>query len=83
MTDNFVLVTDLDHDIIYQISLDGKQVLALNIPEAFIPAMVRYNTVQRYIYWTDVGSRKIIRKRLADNSTEEVFKASKLMTFVL
>ena len=54
-----------------------KKVIALNIPEAFIPAMVRYNEVQQYIYWTDVGSRKILRQRFTDTKAQEVFKASK------
>ncbi|XP_069122243.1 low-density lipoprotein receptor-related protein 5-like [Argopecten irradians] len=64
MTNNFMLVTDLLHDRIIQISNDGKRIVSLPINNLMTPAMARYGHHDNMLYWTEVGSKSIRRGTL-------------------
>ncbi|XP_021367271.1 low-density lipoprotein receptor-related protein 6-like [Mizuhopecten yessoensis] len=72
LTTNFMLVADLSHDRIIQVSLDGNTLVSLPINNLMTPAMVRYGHHDDLLYWCEVGSKDIKRGTLDGTRVERL-----------
>lgn len=71
--DNFLLVTDGYRKQIFQISLQTRNVHALDVENHFCPFAVDYDPRREMIYWTDVAHKSIKRARI-DGKQETLVK---------
>ncbi|XP_033728453.1 low-density lipoprotein receptor-related protein 4-like isoform X2 [Pecten maximus] len=72
LTTNFMLMTDLLHDRIVQVSMDGTKVISLPINNLMTPAMARYGHHDDMLYWSEIGSKSIRRGSLDGTKNEKI-----------
>lgn len=71
MLDNFILFVDGPQGKLFQISLSGTTVVELTIEQPQNPVAVDYDPLEGFIYWTDIESHTIRRKKLEPGLEEE------------
>jgi len=79
LNQDFMLATDLTHGRIYQVSLQSGVVKTLDIPLVERPVTVIYDSVNKYIYWTEANSGKILRSRQDGKDISNIYSSGKLL----
>ena len=62
--DDFAMVVDFTHGLIYQVALTDNRVVAVDIPFPNYPRHAIYDQQHRYVYWTDFNANQIIRSTI-------------------
>ncbi|KAJ8322201.1 hypothetical protein KUTeg_000672 [Tegillarca granosa] len=83
LKNNFALLVDFTHDMIFQIptglpSVNESNFVALDIPEIKSPIGVVYDAKTGYIYWSELYNKQIKRVQLGGTNVTTILKLDKL-----
>jgi hypothetical protein len=70
MTDNFLVVTELTHNTIYQVSLVNDEVRAIDTDTFGSPIAIAYNYITRELMWS---TKELIHQLSFENHNYKVF----------
>lgn len=82
LRNNFALLVDYTHDMIFQIPTGNTSVtednfIALDIPEVESPIGAVYDAKTGYIYWSELYNKQIKRIQLGGTNVTTVLKLGK------